>query len=176
MPNVLTTAGSSFKTDDLDLATGVTGTGSTVRATSPTLVTPVLGVAAATSLAATGLVTSSSPSAGIGYATGAGAAVAQATDRTTGVTINAVSGAITTQATSLAAGAEVSFTVTNSAVAIGDIPVIVSRSGQTAATSIPFVTAVAAGSFVITLSNFNGSTADTGAMIINFAVYKAVSA
>jgi len=117
-----------------------------------------------------------STSGKIGYATGAGGAVTQATNRSTGVTINKASGAITTDATSLAAGAEATFTVTNSMVAVGDVVVVSARSGQTAATSIPVVSAVAAGSFDITLTNLNASTADTGAMIINFAVIKAVSA
>lgn len=123
-----------------------------------------------------GVIRSSSPSAGVGYAAGAGAAVTQPTSRTTGVTLNAVCGAITTNNASLAAGAEASFTVTNSAVQVGDVVVVCARSGQTAGTSVPQVTAVANGSFEITLSNLNGSTADTGAMVINFAVIKAVSA
>lgn len=146
---------------------------------SPALTTPTLGVATGTSLAVSGLLTSSSPSAGIGYATGAGGAVTQLTNRSTGVTVvpnPSICGAITTNNTSLAAGAEATFTVTNSAVAVGDVVVVCARSGQTAATSIPFVTTVAAGSFNITLSNFNASTADTGAMIINYLVLKAVSA
>jgi len=119
---------------------------------------------------------STSATGGIGYATGAGSTVTQITSRATGVTINAICGAITTDTTSLAAGVEATFTVTNSAVAIGDTIVLSARSGQTAATSVPIVTAVAAGSFDITLTNLHASTADTGAMIINFAVIKAVSA
>lgn len=117
-----------------------------------------------------------SPSSGVGYGTGAGGAVTQITSRATGVTVNAICGAITTDTTSLAAGAEATFTVTNSAVEVGDVVAVSARSGQTAATSVPIVTAVAAGSFDITLTNLNASTADTGAMIINFAVIKAVSA
>lgn len=112
---------------------------------------------------------------GIGYATGDGATITQSTNRSTGVTINAICGAITTDDTSLAAGAEATFVVTNSKVAAGDVVVICARSGQTASTSIPVVTAVADGSFSITLTNLHASTADTGAMIINFAVVKAVS-
>jgi hypothetical protein len=117
-----------------------------------------------------------SPTAGFGYGTGAGGTVTQITSRSTGVTIDKISGAITTDATSLAAGAEATFTVTNSTVAIGDVVVVCARSGQTAGTSVPIVTAVAAGSFNITLTNLHASTADTGAMIINFVVIKAVSA
>jgi len=112
---------------------------------------------------------------GFGFAEG-GAEVTQATNRSTGVTINALCGAITTDATSLAAGAEASFVVTNNKVEVGDVVLVCARSGQTAATSIPVVTAVAAGSFTITLTNLHASTADTGAMIINFIVAKAVSA
>lgn len=119
---------------------------------------------------------SSGAASGIGYATGAGAAVTQITSRATGVTINAICGAITTDATSLAAAGEATFTVTNSSVAIGDVVVVSLRSGATAGTSVPLVTAVAAGSFDITLTNLHASTADTGASVINFAVIKAVSA
>ena len=60
-----------------------------------------------------GIVTSSS-SAGIGYTTGAGAAVTQLTSRSTGVTINANSGTITTNNAALLAETSVSFVVTNS--------------------------------------------------------------
>lgn len=124
-----------------------------------------------------GGLTSTSATAGIGYATGAGGAVSQATDRTTGVTLNKVTGAITTQATSLAAGAEVTFTVTNSTVAVGDTVIASVRSGPTSGVNtFVTVTTVAAGSFNLTLNNPHASTADTGAAIINFAVIKAVGA
>ena len=119
---------------------------------------------------------SSGAASGIGYATGAGGAVTQITSRSTGVTVNAICGTITTDATSLAAGAEATFTVTNSSVDIGDVVVVSLRSGATTGTSIPVVTAVAAGSFDITLTNLHAATADTGASVINFAVIKAVSA
>jgi|GEM_PF-1188888 len=112
----------------------------------------------------------------IGYATGAGAAVSQVTDRTTTVICNGNSGTITTQATSLAAQISVAFTVTNSSVAIGDVIVLSIRSGPTGLQTIATVTTVAAGSFRINLFNTDAATADTGAAIINFAVIKAVSA
>ncbi len=117
-----------------------------------------------------------SSSAGIGYTTGAGGTVTQATSRSTGVTLNKISGKITGNATSLAAGAEAIFTVTNSTVTIGDVVVISVVSGSTANTSVFSVSATAAGSFNIKAHNLNGATADTGAPIINFAVIKAVSA
>lgn len=141
---------------------------------SPSLVTPNIGVATATSVAATAAITSSG-TAGIGYTTGAGGTVTQNANRTTGVTLNKICGAITTNNASLAAGAEATFVVTNSTVAIGDVILLSARSGQTTNTSVPFVSQVANGSFSITLSNLNASTADTGAMVINFIVLKSVS-
>ncbi len=160
---------------DLGGNSAPTGTGVIVRATSPTLVTPIIGVATGTSLAATGLITTSSPSAAFGYATGAqGTAVAQATDRTTGVTCSGNCGKITTQATSLAAQESVTFTVTNASVAATDTVVVNIRSGSTGTKTIAFVNTVAAGSFKITLFNTDASVADTGASIINFSILKAV--
>lgn len=113
-----------------------------------------------------------------GYATGAGSTVTQITNRATGVTINALCGAITTDTTSLAAEASAVFTVTNSKVEIGDVVVVCQRSGKVALNTQIQVTAVAAGSFDITVVNNNAAAgiAETGAIVINFAVIKAVSA
>lgn len=112
-----------------------------------------------------------------GYGTGAGSTVTQATNRATGVTINALSGAITTDSTSLAAEASAVFVVTNNKVEIGDVVVVSIRSGMVGLMTSVVVTAVAAGSFSITVQNNNpaAGTAETGAIIINFAVIKAVS-
>lgn len=192
--NVYWNAGTSLATATssdtwMGFAIGAAGTtAGTVRvALYPTSVTgsstTVSGAASVGSLSssgaiagAAGLTTSGPTGAGLGYATGAGGAVSQATDRTTGVTLNKLTGAITTQATSLAAAAIVSFTVTNSTVAIGDTIILSIRSGPTTVGTIAYVTTVAAGSFQITLKNGHASTADIGAAIINFAVLKAVSA
>ena len=128
-------------------------------------------------VSAANAVLSSHATGGIGYGTGAGGAVTQATDRTTGVTLNTICGTITTNNASLAAGAEATFTVTNSAVAATDV-VVVSLQDATptsGALSIPFVTDVAAGSFKITLTNLSADTADVGASKINFCVIKGVA-
>lgn len=145
--------------------------------TSPVLTTPSLGVATGTSLAVTGAITSSSASAGIGYATGAGCAVTQITNRSTGVTCTGISGAITTDTTSLAAEAAAAFTVTDTSVAIGDVVVVSQRSGANGGDTNVYVSAVANGSFQITVANNNPAAggAETGAIVINFAVIKAVS-
>jgi hypothetical protein len=121
-----------------------------------------------------GSITTNSASEGIGYRTGSGGTVTQATSRTTGVTLNTTCGAITTHTASLAAAAEATFTVTNSAVAATDTVVLSIKSGA-AATPMAWVSAVAAGSFQITISNLHASTAETGAIVINFAVVKAAT-
>ncbi len=115
----------------------------------------------------------------MGYGgSGTGSTVTQTTSRATGVTINALCGAITTDTTSLAAEASAVFVVTNNKVEIGDVVVLSVRSGQVALNTQCSVTAVAAGSFSITVVNNNAAagTAETGAIVINFAVLKAVSA
>lgn len=114
---------------------------------------------------------------GIGYAVGDGSTVTQQTNRATGVTINALSGAITTNNTSLAAEASAVFVVTNNKVAITDCVIVSIRSGMVALNTRATVTAVADGSFSITIVNGNvaAGTAETGAIIINFAVIKGSS-
>lgn len=116
-------------------------------------------------------ITSSGPTAGIGYATGAGGAVTQITSRTTGVTVNTVSGAITLVS---AAGSTTpaTFTVTNSAVAATDVVVLSQKSGTDLYDLS--VSAVGAGSFNITFNTKSGTTTETP--VINFAVIKAVAA
>lgn len=123
----------------------------------------------------TGGLTSASASAGIGYATGAGGTVTQTTNRSTGVTLSKVTGQITTDTTSLAAGAAATFTVTNTAVAATDVVVACIASGETTNQTNVRVTGVAAGSFDITVENNHASTAETGAIVINFAVIKGVT-
>ncbi len=126
-------------------------------------------------ITSSGSVLCNNPAAGIGYTgTAGGTAVTQITDRTTGVTINGLSGKITTINTSLAAEASAVFTVTNSSVAIGDVVILSQRSGKVGLNTDCVVTAVADGSFDITVINGNasGGTAETGAIVLNFAVIK----
>lgn len=113
----------------------------------------------------------------IGYGSGAGSTVTQATNRTTGVTINTLCGQITTNNASLAAEATADFVVTNSKVAATDVVNVAVASGTNSGGTIVTVTAVAAGSFTIRVHNGNAAagTAETGAIVINFAVLKAVS-
>lgn len=96
--------------------------------------------------------------------------VTQITSATTGVTVNTYCGTITTVAQNIAAGAEVQFTVTNSKVTANSVPVVSIASGTVGGTTIASVTAVAAGSFQITLTNLHAATAETGTLVINFIV------
>lgn len=101
--------------------------------------------------------------------------VTQATNRTTGVTVNTLSGQITTNAASLAAETTAVFTVTNSAVEASDVVVVTVQGGTNGGNTIVSVVAVAAGSFNIQVGNNNaaGGAAETGAIVINFLVMKA---
>jgi len=107
---------------------------------------------------------------GLGYGTGSGGTVTQATSRTTGVTLNKSSGAITLVS---AAGSAIyqSFTVTNSTVAATDTVIVNQKSGTDL--HIISVTAVAAGSFRITFATTGGVT--TEQPVFNFAVIKAAA-
>ena len=108
---------------------------------------------------------------GIGYATGSGGAVTQATSRTTGVTLNKTNGAITLVS---AAGTTTwqSFTVSNSTVVATDVVKVCQKSGTDK--YIVLVTAVGASSFEITYSTTGGTT--TEQPVFNFSVIKAVTA
>jgi hypothetical protein len=150
--------------------TDETGTGAAVFANTPTLVTPNIGAATGTSLTATGLIKSSG-TAGVGYATGAGGAVTQLTSRTTGVTLDKTTGAITLFSAAGSATAA-TFTVTNSTVAATDVIILNQKSGTDLYDLM--VTAVAAGSFNISFRTTGGTT--TEQPVFNFAVIKGVAA
>ena len=112
----------------------------------------------------------------VGYATGGGA-VTQITSRATAVELNKVCGQITTDTSSLAAEASAKFTVTNSFVAEGDVIVLSFRDAVALNTDV-VVTDTASGTFELTVINNNvaAGTAETGAIVINFIVMKAVAA
>jgi len=152
------------------LGTVASGVISACTSTSMVMVTPVIGAATGTSLAVTAAITSSG-TAGVGYATGAGGAVTQLTSRTTGVTLNKTTGAITLFS---AAGTTVAatFVVTNSTVAATDVIILNQKSGTDLYDLM--VTAVAAGSFNLTFRTTGGTATETP--VFNFAVIKAVAA
>ena len=103
-----------------------------------------------------------------------GGTVTQATSKSTGVTLNAASGQITMNGAALAAGVEVSFTVTNSEIAATDVVVVNHGSGGTAGAYLVQANTIAAGSFAITVSNVSGSSASE-AIVLNFVALKGAS-
>lgn len=113
----------------------------------------------------------SGPSFATGHVTNSdGGTVTQATDITTGVTLSKESGQITTVSSTLAAGAEATFQVTNTLVTALDTVICNLASTSSAGTPIAVVTAVAAGSFDITIANLHASAALDNTMVINFAI------
>lgn len=112
---------------------------------------------------------------GLGYGTGSGGAVTQATSKTTAVTLNKPAGQITMNAASLAAGASVTFAVNTSSLGQYDVPVVAIGSVGAGTTYDATVSYVAAGVFYITLKNTSGG-ALAEAVKINFSIIKGASA
>lgn len=132
-----------------------------------------------TALSATGSILGtssiqSSGSTGIGYATGAGGAVTQITSKSTGVTLNTITGAITMNAANLANNGLVSFVMTNSTIAATDVIILNHRSAGTGG-GYSLNPQPAAGSVTINIKNISGG-ALAEAIVISFAVIKSVTA
>lgn len=126
------------------------------------------------SISATGQIKSSSTSAGIGYASGAGSTVTQSTNRTNPVTINNICGEIITVSATTTAGLVVEFTVNNSTVTSKDT-VIANVAGSPVGKYILTVTKVATGSFVV--QTFTpAAVLGAESITINFSVIKSVNA
>lgn len=107
----------------------------------------------------------------LGYSTGAGGTVTQATSRTTGVTLNKLSGEITLVSAAGSAAWQ-TFTVTNSTVEATDRIVVNQKSGTDL--NMIHVTNVAAGSFKITFATTGGTTIEQP--VFGFTVLKGVNA
>ena len=112
---------------------------------------------------------------GLGYGTGSGGTVTQATSKTTGVTLNKTNGQVITSNSLMGGGAELTFTVTNSAVAATDVVQILRASGGGAggAGYTVSIDSVAAGSFVVYMKNLS-ATSKSDVVTMNFAITKAV--
>ena len=151
----------------VSLGLGISGTD------SPAAVEPHSAYLTAVSAATQVQITNS----GLGYATGTGvgSTVAQATNRSTAVTLNKLTGQITMMATSLAISTNAVFVVNDTLVRAADV-VIVNVSGQAAGrtgTPLAWVTNIVdSTSFEITVRNTHAATADTTNDVINFAIIK----
>lgn len=156
--------------------TGTIGIGSV--STGAVTITPATTITGATTH--TGAVTfsssalSTSPSAGVGYATGAGGTVTQATSKVTGVSLNTLSGAITLNNAALAAATIVSFVLTDTSIAATDVLILNHISGGTVG-SYTLNAQAAAGSATINVRN-NTAGSLSEAIVIQFVVIKGVNA
>jgi hypothetical protein len=110
---------------------------------------------------------SNSATQGVGFGTGAGGTVTQLTSRTTPVSLNTMSGAITLFSAAGSATAA-SFTVNNTSVAAADTIIVNQKSGTDK--YVVLVTAVAANSFEITFYTTGGTTVEQP--VFNFSVIK----
>ena len=110
----------------------------------------------------------------IGYSAAAQGAVTQATDKSTGVTLNKSAGRITMNAASLAANTAVSFTLTNSGISANDAIIVNVSGGGTAAAYTTYISSMTAGSAVVTLRNLTGG-ALAEAVVLNFAIIHGAS-
>ena len=103
-----------------------------------------------------------------------GGTVTQATDKSTGVTLNTESGQITMNNAALAAAAEVTFTVTNSKIAATDVVVACHGSGGASGKYLVLANTIASGSFKVTVGNVSDGTLSE-AIVINFVALKGAS-
>ena len=108
----------------------------------------------------------------IGYASGAQGTVTQATDKSTGVTLNKSAGRITMNNAALAGGAVVSFVLTNSLISTNDtiiVNVSSNTTGSAAGAYTTYISYMSAGTALISLRNLS-ATSYSEAVIINFAI------
>ena len=103
-----------------------------------------------------------------------GGTVTQATNKSTGVTLNTESGQITMNNAQLNAGVEVTFEVTNDKIAATDCVVVNHGSGGTAGSYLVGVSEIAAGTFKITVTNASAGNLSE-AIVINFVALKGAS-
>jgi len=155
------------------LGTPTSGNLSNCTSTSMVLTTPVIGAATGTSLSTTGNIVVSSTGK-VGYATGSGGTVTQATSKATGVTLSKSTGQITLNAAALNLDTTVSFTLTNTVIEAGDILILNHISGGTAGSYLLNAQS-AAGSASINVRNITAGSLSE-AIVIAFAVIKAVTA
>jgi hypothetical protein len=126
------------------------------------------------SIASTGSILSSG-TGGVGYATGAGAAVTQGTSRTTSPPTTGADpcGAITLFTAAPVVGTYFSFTVPNTGIDVTDNVVLSVRGGSnTYVANCSQI--IAATSFRVTMVSVAGIASDTP--IVNYAIIKGVSA
>ncbi|MGE3770423.1 MAG: DUF2793 domain-containing protein [Bdellovibrionales bacterium] len=135
-------------------------------------------LSSAQALSVVGGITSSSSSAGIGYATGAGGSVTQTTSKSTGVTLNKICGRITTHNSTLNAGTSANFQLTNSTIAASDVVAISITNASALANvdnyMINTINSGAGGATFVMIRNVSGSNLSE-TLTLSFVVIKAVT-
>jgi len=111
---------------------------------------------------------------GLGFYTGAGGTVTQATSKSTPFTLEKMCGQITTSNASLAATTAVSATWTNNKIAATDVVIINHKSGGTLG-SYTFNVACLAGTATLTIRNIEHTGSLSEALVLNFVVIKGVT-
>jgi len=144
---------------DITVANGVTATQFTTT-----------GDVAANNIVATGAVTSNSDVAGLGYRTGAGGTVTQLTSKTTPVTLNTVTGEITTHNGTIAGGAAVTFVLNNTAIANTDV-MIINQVSNTNLGDYVFYPVCNNGNAAITIRNISNQNR-SDAIVLRYAVIR----
>ena len=120
----------------------------------------------------TGNILKISATGGLGYGTGAGGTVTQATSKSTTVVLNKPCGQITMNNAALAAGTAVTFTLTNSVISGSDVIAISTKSSISSnGVYIVSVDAVGTGECFISLRNV-GAISRSDAVVLNFTVIK----
>jgi hypothetical protein len=111
---------------------------------------------------------------GLGFYTGAGGTVTQATSKSTPFTLEKMCGQITTSNASLSGNTAVSATWTNSKIAATDVVIINHKSGGTLG-SYTFNVACLAGTATLTIRNIEHTGSLSEALVLNFVVIKGVT-
>jgi hypothetical protein len=111
---------------------------------------------------------------GIGYTTGAGGTVTQATSKSTGVTLDTACGDITMNAAALAGDTTVNFTLTNSNIGASDVLILNHISAGTPGSYL-LNGRCGAGFAIINVRNITTGSLSQ-AIVIRFALIKAATA
>jgi hypothetical protein len=175
-------AAKSGANSDITSLTGLTtplsvtqgGTGATTNAGTAYALKAANGdITSLTALTSQNTAIVTSASGGVGYGTGAGGTVTQATNKSIAVTLNKPTGQITTSNAALAAGASVIFQLNNSLIATTDLAIVnVLGGGGNYLSQVVNVAAIG-GSFAIRLTNLSAGSLSE-AVVINFVIIKGV--
>ena len=109
----------------------------------------------------------------MGYGTGAGGTVTQATSKSTNVTLDKPCGQITLNASALLPLTAVVFTLTNSLIQATDLLLVQHTSGGTAGGYRIDVNTMANGSCKIVVINLSSVLSLSEALVLTFAIFKA---